>query len=780
MTNRILRCVLGIALGASALAAVTAAPTQAVEVGDPIEIGGTQGLKHGIAHNPERNEYLAAYSTSQQISVVRLDANGATLSGPTVIAGDLGLFRFDTDVSYNAATNQYLVSYAQQINPTDGQASLYSYGQLVSDTGALVGPRALLHGQLGTNATCRSAWPQHEANPATGGYTVMYTKWYGTTTDLGNICDGLAPSKSRTVVASLGGDLSLGKSVDIAGGDPGVKDNHVSVNPKTGDVLVIQRTTGPSGQATIFSPTLDQTASFSFVREDRANDNAIIDPVAASDPVTGNWLIVWGVDGVTMVVDSAGKEVVAPANRIGARLIEVAAAADGSFWGVNRLGSLVHLGAGGELLSVSTAGRDGGHPGLAIGSSDVGVRGLAFVPTGSFSIPTIIPFTDAPAVLPLVPARVLETREGTASGTIDGLLNGQGIRSAGSVLTLPIAGRGGVPANATAAMLNIAAVGSSLRGFVTAYPCDADRPTSSNLNFDAGGAASAAAFVTLSAVGTVCLFTSASVDLIVDANGYAPSRASITPLVPKRLLETRAGTPDGTVDGVSQATGRVAAGGEVQVKVTDRAGVAADAAAVVVNVTSINPSQRIFVTVYACGSTRPTAANLNAAAGQNVNNLVLAKVGDGGKVCIYSSGATDLVMDVSAFVPSGGSLNAVLPARLVETRVGTPDGTIDSNFEGGGVLPVGVLNVDVAKRGPVPETAGGVMLNVAAIAPATGGFMTLYPCDADRPTAANVNFAAGSVVSNAVFVKLSTSGQVCLYTSSATHVAVDVVGYVAA
>ncbi len=76
-------------------------------------------------------------------------------------------------------------------------------------------------------------------------------------------------------------------------------------------------------------------------------------------------------------------------------------------------------------------------------------------------------------------------------------------------------------------MLNIAAAGASLRGFVTAYPCDADRPTSSNLNFDAGGPASAAAFVRLSAAGTVCLFTSASVDLIVDANGFAPARAPI-------------------------------------------------------------------------------------------------------------------------------------------------------------------------------------------------------------------------------------------------------------
>ena len=80
------------------------------------------------------------------------------------------------------------------------------------------------------------------------------------------------------------------------------------------------------------------------------------------------------------------------------------------------------------------------------------------------------------------------------------------------------------------------------------------------------------------------------------------------------------------------------------------------------------------------------------------------------------------------------------------------------------------------------------MLNVAAIAPSDGGFMTVfpYPCDGGVPTASNVNFAAGTVVSNAVFVKVgqvgrafagNNNGFICIYSSAEAHLAVDVVGY---
>jgi hypothetical protein len=42
---------------------------------------------------------------------------------------------------------------------------------------------------------------------------------------------------------------------------------------------------------------------------------------------------------------------------------------------------------------------------------------------------------------------------------------------------------------------------------------------------------------------------------------------------------------------------------------------------------------------------------VNYVAGDVVPNAVLAKVGVGGKVCIYTLAATDIVVDVNGYVP---------------------------------------------------------------------------------------------------------------------------------
>jgi hypothetical protein len=52
------------------------------------------------------------------------------------------------------------------------------------------------------------------------------------------------------------------------------------------------------------------------------------------------------------------------------------------------------------------------------------------------------------------------------------------------------------------------------------------------------------------------------------------------------------------------------------------------------------------------------------------------------------------------------------------------------------------------------------------------------PCDQPRPDASNLNFVPGRDVANAVTVKLaSTTGRVCVYSSSRADVIVDLAGY---
>jgi hypothetical protein len=115
----------------------------------------------------------------------------------------------------------------------------------------------------------------------------------------------------------------------------------------------------------------------------------------------------------------------------------------------------------------------------------------------------------------------------------------------------------------------------------------------------------------------------------------------------------------------------MAAGSTLELQVAGVAGVPSDAVAVVLNVTVVNARSTGFATVYPCGQTRPEASNLNYAAGQTIPNLVIAKPGTGGKVCVYSDAAVDLLADVSGFFPAGSGFTPVPnPTRVLDTRNG--------------------------------------------------------------------------------------------------------------
>ena len=85
------------------------------------------------------------------------------------------------------------------------------------------------------------------------------------------------------------------------------------------------------------------------------------------------------------------------------------------------------------------------------------------------------------ALAPLTPGRLMDTREGQL--TVDGQFAGIGVRAANSITELQVGGRGGVPADAAAVVLNVTVTGAQGSGFITVFPCGEALPTASNLNF---------------------------------------------------------------------------------------------------------------------------------------------------------------------------------------------------------------------------------------------------------------------------------------------------------
>ena len=88
-----------------------------------------------------------------------------------------------------------------------------------------------------------------------------------------------------------------------------------------------------------------------------------------------------------------------------------------------------------------------------------------------------------------------------------------------------------------------------------------------------------------------------------------------------------------------------------------------------------------------------------------------------------------------------------------------------------------ITQLQIHNRASVPADASAVVLNVTVTQPERAGFVTVYPCGTDVPTASNINFLAGSTVANLVVSKIGADGTVCIFNSSAAHLVADVDGY---
>ena len=121
-----------------------------------------------------------------------------------------------------------------------------------------------------------------------------------------------------------------------------------------------------------------------------------------------------------------------------------------------------------------------------------------------------------------------------------------------------------------------------------------------------------------------------------------PMEQRFTSVSPARAWDSRFGPGP---------TGRVGAGQTREITVTGVGGVpATGVAAVVLNVTAVFPSAATFVTTWPTGETKPMASSLNVPSGDVRGNLVIAKVGAGGKVSFNNfAGNVHLVADIAGW-----------------------------------------------------------------------------------------------------------------------------------
>lgn len=254
--------------------------------------------------------------------------------------------------------------------------------------------------------------------------------------------------------------------------------------------------------------------------------------------------------------------------------------------------------------------------------------------------------------VPLNGKRVADTRSGTGFP--------QAQLTTGKSAVLQVTGTAGVPAGASAVIVNLVAMNATSNvGFLTPYPTGAARPANS-FNYAGGTTTTMQAQVQLSADGKITVYNANSTaDLAIDVQGYftatGDSGAVFTP-GSGRIFDTR-------------ATGNtILAGNETRaITVAGQAGVPVMGSginSVVLTLTANAANGSGWGRVWANGTSEPDTASLRYDNGTVRSNTITVPVGDNGKISLHNigNGATNFIIDVQGWYSTPKSAAIACPS----------------------------------------------------------------------------------------------------------------------
>ncbi len=251
--------------------------------------------------------------------------------------------------------------------------------------------------------------------------------------------------------------------------------------------------------------------------------------------------------------------------------------------------------------------------------------------------------SDAGRLIGVDPSRVLETRPGLSPPGQKGKLG------PGREIELRVTGRNGVPGSGVSAVvLNVTGVEGNDRGFITVYPGNVTRPTTSNINLAGPGATRPnTVIVPVSPAGTIKIFAQQGAHIVVDVTAFFTDSSApdtddglFVRINPSRLGDSR-----------SVGVGPLLPGGRVQFNVAGRLGIPFTANAGVFNLTATESRDRGFVTGYPTEITRPDTSNLNLPGpNETIANLaVLPLRPPSGSITLFTQTGASLIMDTTGY-----------------------------------------------------------------------------------------------------------------------------------
>ena len=309
---------------------------------------------------------------------------------------------------------------------------------------------------------------------------------------------------------------------------------------------------------------------------------------------------------------------------------------------------------------------------------------------------------------------------------------------------------GGIPTGATAVNIAASVVNPSGNGYVIARGSGEAVTTShSMMNYRSGTTTSNTATVRVRN-GKICLWAYTATDFVVDVTGFYDTASEYTPTAPERVIDAQVAA---RVSGSSRWSCHVVAGAN---ELTP-----ASARAVAVNITVVVPSRAGWLRVVGAGDTAgDLTSNLNYAQGETTANSAHVKVGTGGKICISSSQAVRVLVDLVGHFPSSSSYRPVtLDRRTINGRARTWD------------------CFTVAGTGGIPDDAKSVTISLAVRTPPSSGWLKTVGRSQVNSGISTTSYRANQTKATGQVVKIGTLGRICIWSTSASTIYVDVFGY---
>ncbi len=332
-------------------------------------------------------------------------------------------------------------------------------------------------------------------------------------------------------------------------------------------------------------------------------------------------------------------------------------------------------------------------------------------------------------------------------------------------LRVTVAGRFGIPGTITAAAVTITTTNVAADGFITAYPAGKPVPTTSVVNPRAGFDLANSAIVTVGDGGAIDLRSTlrvdTAVDLIVDVTGvFVPDDSSragrFVPVAPTRISDSR--TPGAPATGVAPGT---------SISLPLPAGVAADATAIAINVTTVGGRRTGFLSVRPAGLESTTTSFMNPdGSGHARAAAVIVPVSPAGFVITTTAGGHVIVDLVGWF--TGPSANDSATGLFVATG---PTRLVDSRSDAPRLWPNGTRELAIS------YPAAAIATNVTIDRTDDSGFVTAYPAGTPLPTASTINaFGVNDTIANFAITPVSNRGS-AYFSDRGTDLIVDVTGY---